>query len=221
MADLRSRAAWGEVEATIARLRGVVSARVVADDAGEISELHVVADQSRHPKQLSRDIESVMLSEFGVRVDHRKISIAQIRTPAEPAPEVRLKFLGIDYSLDRGGVRVRVSLGRGEDSYTGVVSASSGAGMDQEQLIARATLAAIEEFIHSSSLDGAKAALELREFARSNSNGRPFFVVTVHLVGGGTEQDLIGSALVRDDAWKAAACATLDALNRRLSTLCS
>jgi hypothetical protein len=219
MADLQNRAAAGDVEATIMRLRGVVSARVVTDPSGQITELHVVADQSRHPKQLSRDIESAIFSELGIRVDHRRISIAQVRSPRESPAEVRLRFLNIDYSLDRTSARVRVSVARGEDSFTGVVASPAGPGLDQERLIARATLAAVEEFLRGVSLNGGGPALELRDFTRAGNDGRHFFAVTVHVAGAGTEQDLIGSALVRDDPWKAAACATLDALNRRISAL--
>ena len=46
-------------------------------------------------------------------------------------------------------------------------------------------------------------------------------MVTVRVIGGGQQEDLLGSALVRDDPWKAAALAALDALNRRLPALCS
>jgi hypothetical protein len=221
MAEVQNRAALEEAEAIICRLRGVVSARLVADDRGEISEIHVVADQTRHPKQLSRDIESVLFSEAGVRVDHRKISIAQVRGGAEAPAEVRLKFLSIDYSLDRTTARARVSVGRGDESYTGAVSVPVGPTLDQEQLIARASVAAVEEFIRANSLGDGIAGLELRELVKSENQGHPFIMVTVRVLGGRHQEELLGSALVRDDPWKAAALAALDALNRRLPALCA
>lgn len=221
MADLRNRAAVVDAEAVISRLRGVVSARVITDERGDITEIHVVADQSRHPKQLSRDIESALVSEAGVRVDHRKISIAQVRGAGEPSAEIRLRFLGIEYSVDRTTARARVSLGRGEDSYAGSASMPVGGELDQEQLIARASLAAIEEFIRSSSLGDGLPGLDLRDYMRSQANGHPFVMVTVRVLGPRQQEDLLGSALVRDDPWKAAALAVLDALNRRLPALCS
>lgn len=220
MADLQNRAAVVDVEATISRLRGVVSGRVVSDQHGNLTEIHVVADQTRHPKQLSRDIESALFSELGIRIDHRKISIAQMRGPSEAASELRLRFLGIDYSVDRTSARARVSVGRGDDSFTGAASTPTGSEASQEELVARAGLAAVEEFLRANHLDSAPG-LELRDFCRSQVNGRTFFTVTVRIVGGRGEQELIGSALVRDDPWKAAVCATLDALNRRLPALCS
>ena len=77
MADLQNRGAVADIEGTLSRLRGVVSARLVRDERGEIQEVHVLADALRHPKQIGRDIESALFSEFGIRIDHRKISIAQ------------------------------------------------------------------------------------------------------------------------------------------------
>jgi hypothetical protein len=220
MADLQNRATVVDAETTISRLRGVVSARVVTDERGFITEVHVTADQSRHPKQLSRDIESTLFSELGIRIDHRKISIAQVRGGDEPALDSRLKFLSIDYSLDRTTARARVSLGRGDDSYTGAASMPVGAELDQEHLVARAGLGAIEEFLRSNSLNGVPG-LELRDFTRSQANGQQCIMVTVRILGERQSEDLLGSALVRDDPWKAAALAVLDALNRRLPALCS
>jgi hypothetical protein len=219
MADLQKRAVVVDVEAAISRLRGVISACVVPDENGSILEIHVTADQSRHPKQLSRDVESVLISELGIRVDHRKISIAQVRGASEAPADVRLKFLSIEYSLDRTTARARVSVGRGEDTFTGVASLPAGGGVAQEELVARATLEALQEFLRSTSTNGGEVGFELRDFARAQSNGAPFFLITVRVMGERGEQDLIGSALVRDDPWKAAACATLDALNRRLPSL--
>jgi len=219
MADLQNRAAVADVESTISRLRGVASTRVATDNRGDIVEIHVVADQTRHPKQLSRDIESALFSELGLRVDHRKISIAQVRGMPEAAVEVRLKFLGIEYSLDRTTARARVSVGHGEESFTGAASTAAGARVQQEELVARATLEAVREFLRSASINGDAVGLELRDFSKSERNSSPFFVVSVRVMAERGEQELIGSALVRDDPWRAAASATLDALNRRLAML--
>jgi hypothetical protein len=199
----------------------VLSARVVLDDKGEIAEIHVVADQSRAPKQLSRDVESVLLSELNTRVDHRKVSIAQLRGEqgAQGLPEVRLKFLGIEYSIDRTSARARVLIGRGEDSFVGVATMGVGPGLQQEQLVARAAVAAVEEFVRSTGKSDGATDLALSDFSLSNGTARPFVMVTIRISGGQGEESLLGSALVRDDPWRAAACAVLDAVNRRLPSL--
>jgi hypothetical protein len=219
MADLQNRAVISDIESTLMRLRGVASVRVVTDGRDEIAEIHVLADQGRHPKQIGRDIESALFSEFGVRIDHRKISIAQVRETEAPPAEARLKFLSIDYSIDRTSARARVSVGRGEDAFVGVASMATVKDVDQEELVARATLEAVQEFLRGTSVADGDVAMEIRDFSRLARNGRSFFVVTVRVGGERGEVELIGSALIRDDPWRAAAYATLDALNRRLPLL--
>ncbi len=221
MADPQQRAGVSDCEAIISRLRGVSSARVVTDGQGGILEIHVVADDSRSPKQLCRDIESALLSELGVRVDHRKISIAQLKgeNPEAAAPrDIRLKFLSIEYAVDRSGARARVSVGRDADTFVGVASEAIGPELRQEQLVARAAVAAVEEFLRSHGAEGT-VSLELGDFTQGNGTKRPFVMVTVRVLGNGGEENLLGSALVRDDPWRAAACAVLDAMNRRLPSL--
>jgi len=220
MADLQHRAGATDYDAIISRLRGVISARVVTDERGGIIEIHVVADQSRSPKQISRDIESALLSELGVRIDHRKVSIAQLRgEDSSVLEDVRLKFLGIEYAVDRVSARARVSVGRGEHIFIGIASVPIGPELDQEQLVARAAVAAVEEFLRSSAASNGAPALELGDFARANGSKRPFVMVTVRVFGSRREENLLGSALIRDDPWRASACAVLDAMNRRLPSL--
>lgn len=222
MADLQNRGTLADIQATLTRLRGVVSARVVRNDQGEIEEIHVLADEARHPKQLGRDVESALFSEFGIRIDHRKISIAQMRDGHEPgAGDVRLKFLSIDYSLDRTAARARVSVSRGDDTFVGAATMPAGGEVSQEELVSRATLEAMHEFLRAAATQNGDIAMELRDFSRAESQGKPFFTATVRLHGAKGEQDLIGSAIVRDDPWRAAVCATLDAVNRRLGSLVS
>ncbi|HEX3275970.1 MAG TPA: hypothetical protein VHR43_14030, partial [Gemmatimonadales bacterium] len=58
-------------------LEGILSARVVTTPLGEVSEIHILAQAGLQPKQLVRNIESALLAQLGLKVDHRKISIAQ------------------------------------------------------------------------------------------------------------------------------------------------
>jgi hypothetical protein len=58
-------------------LEGILSARVVTTPLGEVSEIHILAQAGLQAKQLVRNIESALLAQLGLKVDHRKISIAQ------------------------------------------------------------------------------------------------------------------------------------------------
>jgi hypothetical protein len=206
-----------QIESTIRRLRSVISARVRGNERGEIEEIHVVSDDSRHPKQVGRDIESLLLSELGLHVDHRKISIAQLRETSALEPEGRLKFLNIDLSIDRADTAIKVNLGTGTDIFSG--SSRSGRNESQLEAVAGATAAAVREFLTCSG-ELTIPKLEVRQVIRNIiQGGGEVVTVTVALVTPRGEELLIGSSLIKEGGWQAAAYATLDALNRKLPHL--
>jgi len=84
-------------EELIATLPGVLSVRIVPNDSGAIDEVHVLTTDAVPPKATVRNIESALIAQLGLRVNHRKISIATTldapraadvpRAPAVPAAE--------------------------------------------------------------------------------------------------------------------------------------
>src|SRR5256885_3894258 len=70
---------WGvkRAENLITSLTGVLSARVVVTPLGEVSEIHVLTAGDVQPKQVVRNIESALMAQLGMKIDHRKISVAQ------------------------------------------------------------------------------------------------------------------------------------------------
>ena len=116
----------------------------------------------------------------------------------------------------RKGELVTVDFGASFDGYncdTTVTVALGNPGKEIEEIY-QVVLEA-----HDMAIESAEVGMELRDFSTAEANGQRFFAVTVRTRGGRGELDLIGSAIVRDDPWRAAACATLDAVNRRLSSL--
>ena len=65
------------VENLIASLTGVLSARVMVTPLGEVSEVHVLTTSDVQGKQVVRNIESALMAQLGLKIDHRKISVAQ------------------------------------------------------------------------------------------------------------------------------------------------
>ncbi len=63
-------------EELIATLPGVLSVRIVPGETGAIDEVHVLTTEQVAPKQTVRNIESALIAQLGLRVNHRKISIA-------------------------------------------------------------------------------------------------------------------------------------------------
>ena len=60
-------------------LSGILSARVSLDTHGNIREIHVLATADRNVKQVVRDVRSALSSFFDLDVDHRIISVAQMK----------------------------------------------------------------------------------------------------------------------------------------------
>lgn len=72
-------------ERLLQSLTGIVSARMVASPGGEIQEIHILTTEEVAPKQTVRNVESALLAELGIEVDHRKISVAQTKEPRPAA----------------------------------------------------------------------------------------------------------------------------------------
>ena len=109
-----------QCRAILSNLPDIFAAGLRFDD-DQLVEIHVLASIERSPKQISRDIQSALFATYGIEVDHRIISIAQL--PEDPfihvtesgdsgnsdtasAKEVRLLFTGIDSSQKNGAFEV-------------------------------------------------------------------------------------------------------------------
>jgi hypothetical protein len=73
-------------EELLTTLPGVLSAKIVASSNGAVDEIHVLTTSEYTPKQTVRNIESALIAHLGMRVDHRKISVAA--SSERPAPAV-------------------------------------------------------------------------------------------------------------------------------------
>ena len=81
-------------EELLGTLPGVVSVRIEASPAGDVDAIHVLTSVEIGPKQTVRNIESALLAHLGMRVDHRKISVAT----TVDAPRIRLTPSVVDAS---------------------------------------------------------------------------------------------------------------------------
>jgi hypothetical protein len=202
------------LETVISSLRDISSVRVVMDHAGTIEEIHVITDSVRAPKQVVRDIESAIMARFGIELDHKKVSIAQVQN-GNPLRfgESRLRFLDVAISMSGAKGEATVRLRRGETVYTGSATGHS-SSHNQLRLISTATLRAIENG------QGADGRLVLEDVtAGVHLSGRTIVVVLVSMLNSRDDDFLTGSAIVKQDLWKAVVNATLDAVNRRLASL--
>jgi len=200
----------GEAEAAICQLRDVISARVIAAASGDIEEIHVLTESTRPPKQIVRDIESALMARFGLQIDHKKVSVAQVQGN-QRLERGRLKFSDVSISVNGNRAEATVHVSNNGLMYTGTAGGHSSAH-SQLRLIASATLRAVE---NAGAADGTMAV----EGVSSNIvvADKSVVVVITNMTTERGEDLLSGSAIVKQDLWKAVVNATLDAVNRRLS----
>ncbi len=223
-------------EELIATLPGVVSVRIVPTDSGLVDTIHVLTTGETQPKQTVRNVESALMAHLGMRVDHRKVSVAttmarptpgggitaaQITAAVAQAPAsagessaaaaVRgrtMLFEDVEIKGSRTkGVACKVTLRRGDETYVGE---SEGVESDRSrvELAARAALAAIGK----TEGDDRRLSLEGSKVVEAFDREFVFVGVTVRL--GRDSALMTGSAEVKDSAETAAVLAVLDATNR-------
>jgi hypothetical protein len=203
-----------DYEDIIRQIRGVISARIVADETGTITEVHVLAGSGRSPKQVVRDIESAFMAQFGIQLDHKKISVAQLQDDDERAVEDGLRPRLLSVSLKSVGRHAEstVQLEIGDSIYEGTAS-GPGSAANKLRTVAVATLKALEEYLKGT------CSLVADDLTVTNLGDRQAVVVSVSLLTNLGEERLVGSALIRSDDREAAVKATLSAVNRRLALL--
>ena len=214
-------------EELLLTLPGVIAARVIPGAGGAIAEVHLLTTMEVSPKQTVRNVESALLAHLGVRVDHRKISVATtvdhkriaggsiagtlLGASPDGEPEAdgdrrRVYFEDVEVRRSRSrGVACRVTLRKGEESHVGEAEGPE-TERTRAELAARATLQALaqaEEF-----------ALALEGVRTIDAFDREFVFVGVTARLARDSVLLTGSCEIRDSVETASALAVLDATNR-------
>jgi hypothetical protein len=99
-------------EELLGTLPGVVSVRIEASPSGDVDAIHVLTSVEIGPKQTVRNIESALLAHLGMRVDHRKISVAT----TVDAPRIRLTPASVDVITETPSVTPLSSFSSGPAS---------------------------------------------------------------------------------------------------------
>jgi len=74
-----------ELEKLIQGIHDVTGCRIITDEAGTITEIHVTAVSERSGRIIARDVDTLLNVKAGLDVDHRKIGVAVTGLP-EPDP---------------------------------------------------------------------------------------------------------------------------------------
>ncbi|MES2124425.1 MAG: hypothetical protein V4503_07020 [Gemmatimonadota bacterium] len=212
---------WGvrRAENLLTSLEGILSARLVTTPLGEVSEIHILAQAGSPAKQVVRNVESALLAHLGLKVDHRKISVAQTadvkpmaaleQGAVQSASMTRvvlfdeLVMATVPHHRRATATVTLTAMGRiethteeGPDTARGrVETAARCAVMVLERLVAR----------HSLALEGVQLITAF---------DKHFVMSAVQAIGGRESRLLVGTAEVRESSEHAAVYAVLDATNR-------
>lgn len=216
-----------QVEQLIQELVGIEAARLVLDDWGAIREVHVLADSSRAPKAVVRDVLSALQARWGLVIDHRRISVAQLEgTPPRPKwVRLRLKQLSVTTDPVRAWTEVVVTLapvpprdlfGRAvhdpeipEGEWQGRAAGAAGAEAGSLRLAAEAALQALNQSLR------AEHSFTLVDVGRVVLGNHEVVVCLLnHHAPRGAVNLLAGTAPVRRGPVDAAVRAALNATNR-------
>ena len=209
-----------ELEDELCRLGGVHAVRVVGDRSGRPIEVHVLADPSKPAKQTVRDVRAVAQTMFGIELDHRIVSVAQLeherrrtRRSASSSPRANPGHASAASTSRPSGVRAQVRVVLVDERPR---AHRLRRGLGRERRLDRSS----SPRPHSTpsarrSPRPRRSTSPSAEISRIGTNR--VAVVTVVYVEPPTELVVSGSAVVRRDRDDAVARALLDATNRRLA----
>ena len=231
-------------EELLATLPGVVSARIVAGPSGAVDEIHLLTTDEVLPKSTVRNVESALLAHLGMRVSHKKISVATTtepsmrrsaeyavpavtQAPARPvAPPIPTpvttptSVLAVEERKRRlyfEDVEVRRSRTRGVACRVTLRKADQtyvGEAEGVENERQRIELAARAALMAITAAEGDQRVLALEGCRQIEAFERQFVFVGVTARVGRDNSLLTGSAEVRESPEQSAVLAVLDATNR-------
>ncbi|MFZ5969235.1 MAG: hypothetical protein ACOYVK_18925 [Bacillota bacterium] len=209
MENLNCEQMVSQMEETINNIPEVISSKVIFDQQNEIEEIHVLASNNRNAKQISRDIQSALTAKFDVKIDHKKISVAQIGFKQDIESEYRLRINSIGYGVIGNLAEIKVILQKGEQLIEGIAKGINSKN-NVYRLVVNATLDCIHAFI------GVHNTFVVEDVEKICLAKREVMVTAISLITEHGEELMVGSSVVRKDEYESIVRATLDAINRRV-----
>lgn len=199
-----------EIKLLICKLPDIRHCSVVCNSNDEIEEIHILAGVNRNIKQLVRDIQSAINAKFGINIDYKVISIAQISE--NDFKEVRLQLHGISVKNIEKSIEAIVTLAFEDKQYEGRITRVKSKN-NKFKAIAEATLLALESYLKI----GHTFYIEDTRFIEVASG--ELCICVIGYTFDGKEELLSGCCLVNTDENEAVVKAVLAAVNRKISTI--
>ena len=210
-----------EIDRLLETLTGVVRAKVrLAPEGDGLSEIHILSDGAAPPKQIVRNVETLLQTAFDLKIDHRVVSIAVLKEEDEhvapppapaapPAPRVVFQRLRV-VPEDSYKCTAYVELLMGDVIFEG---SHRDADTPRARLhtCGRAVLDALDY------LGEKEIALYLAGIEQVRLFQRDVVVALIEARHGRHHVRMVGSSAVAEDPNEAAVLAVLDAVNRFIS----
>lgn len=200
-----------EIEYFLNGIKSVISSKVITDPNNEICEIHVLADNSRHSKQIARDIRTALLSKLNMDIDYKIISVAQIDRNISFCSDFRLLYEGYTNETTSDRIKIKTKFSWNNKEFFGE---SEGIKSEKQSLVVAA----------KSTLDAIRQAIDydcfiVEDIQNAKISGEDVILVAITQINSGRENILIGSSIVRSNKFDAAIKATLNAINRSICLL--
>jgi hypothetical protein len=221
-------------EMLVGRIHGISSCRIQADDAGVITEVHVVATSGKSPKLIARDVETCLQAELGMNVDYKKIGVVVVdpepdsgaEAPRQVYPSLdepvvelaieehpsRFEFQSVNVFTSADSVQAEVELVRDGVETFGSAKCDN-PGVSRRRVVADATLKAVLDLLDE------QVSLCLSDVAETQLGGDRVVVARVELLQGRDNKSLAGCSLNSGNVDQTVVFATLDAINRVVGKL--
>lgn len=244
MTDLHDVAERRRAEALVGEVIGVIASRIVPGFERPVDEVHVVATTERSPKQIVRDVQSLLYTQMAISIDHRVVSVVQIdvaddlaagrsteqdepRREREPEPTVQevvtppARERPEAPAKDRAEIIRVVSSQEGLDirvtvSLTRASSEYEGSATGTGSAAGRRRAVARATLAAIQPMLPANEAVELEGVTVQEILGHPLAVTLVQFHSPTGSRTVSGTARVRDAETDAVARSVLDAVNRFL-----
>jgi len=201
------------IENYLLKVQSVIGCKVITGDKDQINEIHIVSDLRRSPKQILRDVEAVMISEFDLPIDYKKVSIAQVRSGSiKLDQDPRLKLRLIEYNNNGANVTVKVALEKQDEVYESELVGINTSN-NFNRLVGSVVLKAVATYLK---VKDVFVFEDVKFIELANVN---VVVVSITSVINGREEVFTGTAKVVSDQKEAIARAALDAVNRHVLQL--
>lgn len=203
-----------EIEAFLERLEDVASARVVANEAGEVDRIYVTSESARDDGAIRRAVGAALISQFNLVLDGWRVQIAHLEpiSTCEPLPSCQLARLEetVTDSYTRVRIELRYERGGAQKSSVGSFQAPPGHA-HRLRTVALAAVEAARPLLARSGYRPSLEALTQMPFA-----GTTVVLAAVSLISERASVLHVGTSTVTGSEAEAVVAAVLDAASRQV-----